>query len=342
MSKFFKILVAVASLSLFASPANAQWSVEHEGSGSSYFIISSDEVVSTPVIGNVYAIVEDGIVTKVVTWTPMMIEDIILSMPDSYGVKYVDLTQKVKVEPINHGDKVYVEIPGNRVVKLDEKYSGAPVVNRPVVEGDAEITKPDIVRTSVNADYSTSLTVTPVINNDPNKIVSVQVISNGMSFTSITTDNSSAPITINNLPENSFVTVQTVVRDISSGEETIIQGALAKTPDVDIPVIANSRNVSNDKASISSPVVTSVKDSDSGVRTATISVDSIPDFDSTKSLATVMVVSKSGSVTSIGVDGNGGSVNLRELSSTEEYSVKLVIRDIDSGEETIISGSELK
>lgn len=353
MKKTFKLLITSLALSLFfASPSEARWAIDTSlmiDEPAPYetipqdFVISSDEIVETPESGKLYAIVEDGIVTSIVEWSSEMTKTTVVSLPGTLSVNYIDINGFVRSEPINHGDKIFVKVSETQTVSLDYDYTAAPVFALPEVIGIPVALESTIVSSKGKAnDNTTSITLSPVVNTDPNKTVEVQVITNGMSYTSITTDNSTTPVTINNLPQNSYVTVQTVIRDTVSGETQLIQSTATKTEKIDTPVVENARDAAKDKAEVSKPVVSSVTDASSGSLTATVAFDSISGFDSTKTSASVVLVSKSGSVTSIGVDGSGGSVNIKELSSSEEYVVKLVIRDLATGQETIISGDNLK
>jgi len=333
----FKLKVALTTtlfLFIFTSPSQANWAVLSEDQSSvREFVISSDEVVSIPQIGKMYAVVEDGVIVKFFTWTSEMQQELLVSLPYSLMVNYIDITGILRAEPINHGDKIYVQVTPTAKVKLDADFVSAPVIDLPIFDG---IVVPEysteVLSKEVYADHSTSITIKPIENNDPNKIVQVQVISNGMSYTSITTDNRNTPVTVNNLPANAIVTVQTVIRDMTTNKDTVIQSVLTPTAVVNIPVIANTRNATEDRVNISSPKILSQNEG----RSATISFDSIANFDSAKTRAAIMVVGPNGSTTYIGIGGNGGSVNVGDLSPTANYVIKLVIRDIDSGEETII------
>ena len=333
----FKLKVALTTtlfLFIFTSPSQANWAVVSEDANSvREFLVSSDEVVSIPQIGTMYAVVEDGIIIKFVTWTVKMSEEIIVALPDALVVKYIDITGVLRAEPINHGDKIYVQVTESAKVELDNEFVSAPVIDLPIFEGEAIVeTGAEILAVNVNSDYSTSMTIKPIENNDANKVVAIQVIADGMSWTSITTDNSSTPITVNHLPANELVTVQTVLRDVQTNQETIIQNVLTSTGVVEIPVIPNSRNVEQDRAEISAPKV----ETGSNGSSVKISFDQIANFDQEKTRAAIMVVGPGGSTTYIGIDGNGGSVNVGDLSPTANYVIKLVIRDVGSGEETII------
>ena len=340
----FKLKVAITTtlvLFIFASPSQANWAVINEDANSvREFVVSSDEVVSFPQIGKMYAVVEDGMIIKFVTWTSKMQQELLVSLPYSLMVNYIDITGILRAEPINHGDKIFVQVTESAKVELNDNFVSAPVIELPVFEGEAVVeTGAEILAVNVNPDYSTSMTIKPIENNDPNKVVAIQVIADGMSWTSITTDNSSTPITVNHLPANELVTVQTVLRDIETNQETIIQNALTSTATVEIPVLPNSRDVNQDLATITSPQNQVVVNGDA--KSATISFAPIANLDSSKTLVSIVVVGPGGATTSIGVGGSGGSVTVSDLGAAFGYTVKMVIRDLNSGEETVISGERI-
>ena len=340
----FKLKVAITTtlvLFIFASPSQANWAVINEDANSvREFVVSSDEVASFPQIGKMYAVVEDGMIIKFVTWTSKMQQELLVSLPYSLMVNYIDITGILRAEPINHGDKIFVQVTESAKVELDDVFVSAPVIDLPVFEGEAVVeTGAEILAVNVNPDYSTSMTIKPIENNDPSKVVAIQVIADGMSWTSITTDNSSTPITVNHLPANELVTVQTVLRDIATSQETIIQNVLTSTAAVEIPVLPNSRDVNQDLATITSPQNQVVVNGDA--KSATISFAPIENLDSSKTLVSIVVVGPGGATTSIGVGGSGGSVTVSDLGAIFGYTVKMVIRDLNSGEETVISGGRI-
>ena len=340
----FNLKVAITTtlfLFIFTSPSQANWAIINEDANSvREFVVSSDEVVSFPQIGKMYAVVEDGMIIKFVTWTSKMQQELLVSLPYSLMVNYIDITGILRAEPINHGDKIYVQVTQSAKVELDDKFVSAPVIDLPVFEGEAVVeTGAEILAVNVKPDYSTSMTIKPIENNDPNKVVAIQVIADGMSWTSITTDNTSTPITVNHLPANELVTVQTVLRDIATNQETIIQNALTSTATVEIPVLPNSRDVNQDLATITSPQNQVVVNGDA--KSATISFAPIENLDSSKTLVNIVVVGPGGATTSIGVGGSGGSVTVSDLGAAFGYTVKMVIRDLNSGEETVINGGRI-
>jgi hypothetical protein len=156
------------------------------------------------------------------------------------------------------------------------------------------------------------------------------------------TDNSSSPITINNLPQDSLVTVQTVIRDVQTNSEQVLQDTLVQTPQAELPVLTNARDPQLDQLSISRPEIISATTSEAGAKSAVISFGGISNFNSETTRAGIMVVGPQGETTFIGVGGTGGTVTVNDLSPNLNYTLKLVIRDLATGEETIISGNQIQ
>jgi len=342
----FKSIVASGLISILSAlPVQAHWSVVERQGQNNAFVISIDEAVETPQDNKTYAYIEYGVVAKIVLWNAnshnsyitqyipasyLSVETFkdvtfLAEIPESLKVNYTSVTGEIKAEAINQGDVVAV------VQALDPNPLQSEDIAIPVTT--------QVVATSVNPGYSTSITVAPPTNNNTNQTVEIQVIANGISFTSVTTDNTSNPITINNLPSNEYVTVQTVFRDTMTAVSTPYQEVPLVTPNANIPVLVNARDTQQDKVTIAAPQGQAVVNGDT--KSATISFAPIANFDSSKTLASVMVVGPNGETTSIGIDGNGGSVNVSDLLATANYAVKVVIRDINSGEETVITGSSL-
>jgi hypothetical protein len=342
----FKSIVASALITLFSAiPSQAYWHVAERQVQNPDFVISIDEAVEVPQDNKTYAYIEYGVIAKIVYWNAnsgnsyitayipasslnlATIKNVtfLAKMPEGLKVNYTSLHGDVRAEAINQGDVVTV------VESLDPNPLASQDISIPVTT--------QVVSTSVNSDYSTSITLAPPVNTNPNQTVEVQVITNGISFTSVATDNTSNPITINNLPSNEYVTVQTVIRDITTDQSITHQDVPIITADANIPVLVNARDSVQDKATISAPAVESVVNGD--VKSGIISFAPIANFDPSTTLASIMVVGPNGSTTSIGIDGNGGTVNVSDLLATGNYTVKMVIRDINSGEETIINGAGL-
>lgn len=341
-----KSIIASGLIALFfALPAQAEWAVVERQGQNNAFVMSADQVAETPQHNKKYAYIEYGVIAKIVVWNsnanssyitqyvPLSLlpfydfRDItfLAEVPESLKVTYTSVTGEKKAEAINQGDVVQVV---ESVV--NNAYNNQDIIVPNVTE---------VVSTFTNPDYSSSIILTPPTNNNPNQTVEVQVISNGISFTSMATDNTSTPITINNLPSNEYVTVQTVFRDNVTGESQTYQQVPVITADANVPVLVNARDSELDKAIISAPQSQSTIVGD--VKSATISFAPIANFDSSKTVASVLIIGPNGSTTSIGVDGNGGSVNVSDLSALQSYTVKIIIRDINSGEETIINGNSL-
>ena len=339
-----KSIIASGLIALFSAlPAQAEWAVVERQEQNNAFVMSIDQAVETPQNNKTYAYIEYGVIAKIVIWNSNSNNSYITQyvpasllpfydfndvtflaeVPQSLKVNYTSVTGQVKAEAINQGDVVAV------VQTLDPNPLQSEDIAIPVTT--------QVVATSVNPGYSTSITVAPPTNNNTNQTVEIQVIANGISFTSVTTDNTSNPITINNLPSNEYVTVQTVFRDTMTAVSTPYQEVPLVTPNANIPVLVNARDTQQDKVTIAAPQGQAVVNGDT--KSATISFAPIANFDSSKTLASVMVVGPNGETTSIGIDGNGGSVNVSDLLATANYAVKVVIRDINSGEETVIIGN---
>lgn len=345
MFKLKSILASALIIILSAIPVQAYWGVVERPGQTNAFVISADQVVETPEDNKKYAYIEYGVIAKIVVWNsntnnsyvtqyvPLSLlpfydfRDItfLAKVPDSFKVNYTSVAGEIKAEAINQGD--LVQIVESVSVNTD---SSQDIIIPNVTQ---------VVSTSVNSDYSTSITLTPPTNNSPDQTVEVQVISNGISFTSMATDNTSTPITINNLPSNEYVTVQTVVRDNITGQSQTYQQVPVITADANIPVLVNARDPELDKTNIPAPQSQSTIVGE--VKSATISFAPIANFDSSKTVASVMIIGPNGSTTSIGIDGIGGSISVSDLSALESYTVKVIIRDINSGEETIINGNSL-
>lgn len=342
----FKSIIASSLIAVFSAiPAQAEWAVLERPRQINAFVMSADQAVETPQDNKKYAYIEYGVIAKIVVWNsnvnnsyitqyvPLSLlpfydfRDItfLAEVPDSLKVTYTSVTGETKAEAINQGD----------IVQIVESVVNNAYNNQDIIVPSVT----QVVSTFTNPDYSSSIILTPPTNNNPNQTVEVQVVSNGISFTSMATDNTSTPITINNLPSNEYVTVQTVFRDNVTGESQTYQQVPVITANANVPVLVSVRDSELDKAIISAPQSQSVVVGD--IKSATISFAPIANFDSSKTVASVLIVGPNGSTTSIGVDGNGGSVSVSDLSATANYTVKMVIRDINSGEETIINGAGL-
>jgi hypothetical protein len=193
----------------------------------------------------------------------------------------------------------------------------------------------------VESDNSVTVTVTAPVVTDPNKEVSVQVIADGRSHTSVGVTGNGDTVEIKAVPQDSNITVQTTVRDTTTGTETVTSNPVVATPVAPIVTPEPARNEAVDKATIAAPTVTAQSEGTNGHRSASVSVPSVPNFDPNKTWATLMIVDKNGSTSAIGLDGVGKVVNVDWLSPTEQYEIKVVLRDLGTGQETTISGSRL-
>lgn len=336
------IFIAFLAVVVVAPSSHATWGVVDAQADQKSFVITHDELVAAPQDDQVYAVIEYGVITKIFYWTrdhkyfwpadifvgTPSLEDfanfvLVTTVPSNFLVAYDAGNGEVKAEAINHSDRV-------RLSEHVETVVGTPI---PV------ITPVPVIAAAVNEDFSTSITVKPAVNTDTSKTVGIEVIANGLSYTAVRTDNSSTPITISNLPQDSLVTVQTTIRDIESNSEQVTQNALVHTPKADLPILVNARDVAQDTLNIAPPQSQVAIAGDA--KSVTISFGPIANLDSTKSLVSIEVVGPGGSSTSIGVGGNGGSVTVSDLGAALGYTVKMVIRDLDTGEETIIRGNSI-
>ena len=149
------------------------------------------------------------------------------------------------------------------------------------------------------------------------------------------------PVTITNLPQGENVTVKVVIHDTITNTDTTVVGPLVTTSAATIVNPDPARDAVVDKATIAGPEVVAQAAGTNGHRSAIIQVADVPNFDPNKTWATLMIVDKNGSTTAIGLSGVGQVVNVDWLSPTEEYQIKVVLRDLGTGQETTISGSRL-
>jgi hypothetical protein len=352
-------LALVISL-LPAQGANAWWildsahldtqlRLEDEGrtqiNANSYFKISVDEISNAPVVGDKYAILQGGVVDKIVTWKETTsTTGVVVKLTESGGVKHIDADGVIRLEAINQGDIVSVQTSATTVETPALDTVGEVVPNpNPEPTGDA-VADPNastVTAVKVNSDNSVTVTVqTPVVT-DENKTVSVQVITDGRSHTSVGVTGSGESVEINAVPQDSNITVQTTVRDTTTGVETISSNPVVTTPVAPIVTMEPARDAVVDKATIAAPTVVAQEEGTNGHRSASVSVPNVPNFDPTKTWATLMIVDKNGSTSAIGLDGVGKVVDVDWLSPTEQYEIKIVLRDLGSGQETTISGSRL-
>jgi hypothetical protein len=352
--------LALAISLLPAQGANAWWSMNPDVNGTvlrlededrtqvkanSYFNVSIDEIIDVPVIGDKYAVLQGGVVDKIVTWKETTsTTGVVVKLTESGGVKYIDTDGVIRLEAINQGDIVSVQVSATEVETPSHDTTGVVVPNpNPEPTGDAVVDTKAPVVTAVKVETDNSVTVTvqaPVVT-DANKTVSVQVIADGRSHSSVGVSNNGDTVEIKAVPQDSNITVQTTVRDTTTGTETVTSNPVVATPVAPIVTPEPVRDAAVDKATIVAPTVTAQAEGTNGHRSASVSVPSVPNFDPTKTWATLMIVDKNGSTSAIGLDGVGKVVNVDWLSPTEQYEIKVVLRDLGSGQETTISGSRL-
>jgi hypothetical protein len=314
----------------------------------SYFKISIDEIVDAPVVGEKYAVLQGGVVDKIITWKETTslarVTGVIVKLTESGGVKHIDEDGVIRLEAINQGDIVSVQVSATKVETPAHDTTGEVVANpNPEPTGDAvaDTKAPVVAAVNVNSDNSVTVTVqTPVVT-DANTEVSVQVITDGRSHTSVGVTGSGESVQITAIPQDSNITVQTTVRDTTTGTETVTSNPVVATPVAPIVTPEPTRDAAVDKATIVAPTVVAQAEGTNGHRSASVAVPNVPNFDPTKTWATLMIVDKNGSTSAIGLDGVGKVVDVDWLSPTEQYEIKIVLRDLGSGQETTISGSRL-
>jgi len=288
------------------------------------------------------------VVDKIITWKETTslarVTGVIVRLTESGGVKHIDEDGVIRLEAINQGDIVSVQTSLTTVETPDIDTTGEVVPNpNPEPTGDAvaDTKAPVVTAVKVESDNSVTVTVTAPVVTDPNKEVSVQVIADGRSYSSVGVTGNGDTVEIKAVPQDSNITVQTTVRDTTTGAETVTSNPVVATPVAPIVTPEPARSEAIDKATIAAPTVTAQAEGSNGHRSASVAVPSVPNFDPTKTWATLMIVDKNGSTSAIGLDGVGKVVNVDWLSPTEQYEIKVVLRDLGTGQETTISGSRL-
>jgi len=323
-----------------------------------YFVITFDEITQTPQVSGQasaplplakYAVIVSGVVDKIITWDGFSPNEdidkygIIVRIPESGGIKYVDEDGVVRLAPVIQGSIISVATTDTeRKTPAYDLTVTSPVVLAPQPTGDA-VTRPYapvVLSQSLNSDNSISFTINvpSALNLPSTSSVSVYVVTDGRSTTAVGLDSSRGAVTISSLPQNENVTVKTVIHDSVTNTETVIANTVVETLSANLPVLTPARSASNDRATITRPSVSSMTSNADGSRTASILVPEIPNFDSSKSWATLMVTDKNGSTTAIGTDGSAQTLNVGSLGATGDYTVKVVVRDLATGQETTING----
>ena len=362
---------------IFASSADARWMLDtgpeitisrmnseellHTRSDI-YFTVDVAQVNSTPQSAGQtagpaaiekYAVVLDGVVDKIINWDgfseneDLNPEAVIIKMPENDGVKFINDFGDIVLAPIYQGSIVSELIAPNEkvtpeagLVQVVEIVAPAEPVGQPVVS----INAPVVVAQEVAPNNSINMTI-EVKNTDipANSTVSIQVVTDGRSTTSIGVDPTVpvSQVVVRDLPQNENVTVKTVITNTETNKETVIIIPVVATIPAPIVIPESARNAEVDKATIAKPYVTSLVFDASGHRVAEIKTPVIPNYDTTKTNASLMVVGPGGSTTSIGLFGNGETLTVGTLGPDFTYTVKIVLRDLASGKETFIIGDPI-
>ena len=365
---------ATVLLALIATPASADWAIDNDAAATmsrmqsedllqiranGYFAITLDAITSTPQMSGLtekpsakakYAVIIDGVVDKIVTWdgySPNRVIDnygIIVKLPANAGVKYVDSKGITRLKPITQGAIVSVFVAPE--VKVTPTYgiteiSTVALALEPETPAVAQDNAPVVTTQVLNPNQSVSMTIeVPGVSDIPaTSSVSVQTIADGRSVTSIGLTPGQSTVTVNDLPADQNVTVVTVIRDNLTNTETVISNPVVTTVASDAPAPVAARSESQDRASISAPSISSRAVDASGHLSVAISVPAIPNFNSDQTRVSLYVVdSRSGSTTAIGTDGTAQTLNVGSLGVGRDYTVKVVVRDLATGQETVIQG----
>ena len=309
--------------------------------------------ISEPLAIAKYAVVIDGVIDKIINWDGYSENQdinenvVIIKLPEGDGVVYLDEQGIVRLSPIYHGSIVSVQVsPTEKVTPAVGLTQKAPL-NEPTPPTGPVVPKenaPVVKEQVVAPDNSISMKIeVPTTNLPANSTVSVQVVTDGRSTTAIGIDPTqpSTTVTVHNLPQNENVTVKTVITDTTTNKETVIVNPVVTTIPAPIVVPEPARSPAVDKTTVAVPAVTSSTTDASGHRVVEIKTPVIPDYDPTKSIATLMVVGPGGSTTAIGLFGAGETLTVGSLGPDSTYTVKVVIRDLGTGQETVIAGQSI-
>ena len=369
-----RILGLATALTLITSPAFAGWVADTDAQSTvsrmksedllqtradGYFAITLDEITSTPQMSGLtsapapkakYAVIIDGVVDRIVTWdgySPNRVIDsygIIVKLPANAGVKYVDSRGVTRLKPITQGSIVSVYVaPDVKVTPTYEVTQISPVTLPTEPTGSVVLEANSSVVTSqvLNADNSVSMTVEVAgIQDLPStSVVSVYTVTDGRSTTAVGLAQGSSTVTINNLPQDQNVTVKTVIHDTLTNTETVVLNPVVATVASTAPAPTPARSDATDRATITAPSISSRVVDASGALSVAIAMPAVPNFDSSKSWATLIVRdNKSGSTTAIGTDGTAQTLNVGSLGEGRDYTVSVVVRDLATGQETVIKG----
>jgi len=369
-----RILGLAAALTLIASPAFAGWVADTDAQSTvsrmksedllqvradGYFAITLDAITSTPQMSGLtdapspkakYAVIIDGVVDRIVTWdgySPNRVIDsygIIVKLPSNAGVKYVDSNGVTRLKPITQGSIVSVYVAPD--VKVTPTYgitqlSPVTLPTEPTGPAVAQANSPVVTTQVLNADNSVSMTVDVAgIQDLPStSVVSVYTVTDGRSTTAVGLAQGQNTVTINDLPQDQNVTVKTVIRDTLTNTETVISNPVVATVASTAPAPTPARSDTTDRATITAPSISSRVVDASGSLSVAIAMPAVPNFDASKSWATLIVRdNKSGSTTAIGTDGTAQTLNVGSLGAGRDYTVSVVVRDLATGQETVIKG----
>ena len=330
--------------------------------GDGYFVVTVDAITSTPQFSGLtdapgprekYAVIVDGVVDRIVTWdgySPHRIIDsygVIVKLPATAGVKYVDASGVTRLKPITQGSIVSVAVAPN--VYVTPTYDVVQLASissyeEPTSPAVTETYSPVVTTQTLNSNDSVSMTVNvPDVSNLPSTSrVSVYTVTDGRSTTALGLLPGQQTVTINDLSQDQNVTVKTVILDTLTNTETVISNTVISTPVSSTPIPTPARDAAVDRATIPAPVVSSSSVDSSGARSVAISIPAVTNFDPSTTWATVMVVDKqSGSTTAIGTDGTAQTLNVGSLGADRDYSVRVVVRDLATGQETVINGQDI-
>jgi hypothetical protein len=369
-----RILGLATALTLIASPAFAGWTADTDAQSTvsrmkaedllqtradGYFAITLEAITSTPQMSGQtpaptakakYAVIVDGVVDKIVTWdgySPNRVIDsygIIVKLPANAGVKYVDSRGITRLKPITQGSIVSVYVaPDVKVTPTYEITQLSPVTlpTEPIDPAVAEANSPVVTTQVLNANNSVSMTVDVAgIQDLPStSVVSVYTVTDGRSTTAVGLAQGQNTVTINDLPQDQNVTVKTVIRDTLTNTETVILNPVVATVASTAPAPTPARSDTTDRATITAPSISSRVVDASGALSVAIAMPAVPNFDPSKSWATLIVRdNKSGSTTAIGTDGTAQTLNVGSLGEGRDYTVSVVVRDLATGQETVIKG----
>ena len=309
--------------------------------------------ISEPLAIAKYAVVIDGVIDKIINWDGYSENQdinenvVIIKLPEGDGVVYLDEQGIVRLSPIYQGSIVSVQVSPTEKVTPAVGLTQKEPLNEPAPPTGPVVPKehaPVVKEQTVAPDNSISMKIeVPTANLPANSTVSVQVVTDGRSTTAIGIDPTqpSTTVTVNNLPQNENVTVKTVITDTTTNKETVIVNPVVTTIPAPIVTPEPARSASVDKATVEVPAVTSSTTDASGHRVVEIKTPVIPDYDPTKSIATLMVVGPGGSTTAIGLFGAGETLTVGSLGPDSTYTVKVVIRDLGTGQETVIAGQSI-